>query len=126
MSIFDNPPWWRREFDTAWDRVKDVFRREWDETHPDPDNEITAQPDEDVAANALREDPYEEIESAYRFGFGAHRFYGDDYPAWDDALEALLMEEWSGLHPDDDDAWDRDADAIRRGWECQVPASFKK
>jgi hypothetical protein len=61
----------------------------------------------------------EEAERAYRFGYGARRRYGREFPAWDERVEALLEMDWRGIAPDDD--WRRFRRAVRRGWEFDKP-----
>ena len=32
---YRNPNWWSKEYDSAWDRVKAAFRRDWEQTKHD-------------------------------------------------------------------------------------------
>ncbi len=128
MDTYRNPQWWNKDMDSAWDRVKAAMRRDWDQTKYDfggnePD---TNQDVDDTVAQAAGRQPipprgqptYEEVEPAYRFGYGAHRYYSDRYTDWDSELENQLREDWRGANPNADDAdWDRMSPAIRRGWE---------
>src|ERR1700744_4038980 len=124
---YKNPTWWETENDSAWDRVKDAFKRDWDQTkhdfggkEPDTGQNIgnTARQAAGKEAIPPRHQPtYEEIEPAYRYGYGARAQYGDEYQEWDDELEARLRDEWTSLDPARKRFWDADRDAIRYGWE---------
>jgi len=65
------------------------------------------------------EPTYDELEPAYRYGYGARLHYGEDYPEWDDELEARLKEEWGDLEPSRKAAWEADREAIQRAWEFE-------
>src|SRR5215471_18313783 len=103
-----NPKWWTIENDSAWDRVKAAFKRDWDQTkhdfggkEPDTDQDV-----DDTVKQAAGKQPipprgqptYEEIEDAYRFGCGARSHYGRDYRDWDDRLESRLRSDWQGTY----------------------------
>jgi hypothetical protein len=60
---------------------------------------------------------YEEVEPAYRYGYGARSKYGREYPEWDDELEAQLKGEWDEIAPARRQTWMQDRAAIRRGWD---------
>ena len=32
---YNDPTWWNRDYDSGWDRVKEAFRRDWDQTKHD-------------------------------------------------------------------------------------------
>ncbi len=127
-----NPTWWTRENDSAWERAKAAFKRDWDQTKHDMGGD---EPDTDQnVSNTIRqatghesipprgEPAFEEVEPAYRFGYGARSFYQDDYPEWDDEVEGQLKAEWQELHPERKSKWDEDAEAIRYGWDFDEEA----
>jgi len=60
---------------------------------------------------------YEEVEDAYRFGYGARSQYGKDNRTWNDQLERKLEQDWSGTY--NDRQWSRYRDSVRRGWDYQ-------
>jgi len=120
-----NAAWWTTEHDTSWERTKEAFRRDWEQTKhdlggksPDLDQDIP-----DTVKQAAGKEPipprntpnFEDYEPAFRFGHGAHRQFGNKYPAWNDDLERNLRNDWSAAH--DDGEWARQRDAIRRGYE---------
>ena len=124
MSNYTNPTWWTRDNDSAWDRVKEAFKRDWDQTKHDlggrePD---TAQNISNTVKQASGKEPipprgfpaYEKIEPAYRFGHGARSYYRQKHPKWDTNLEAQLKQDWQASYPDEN--WDEYVIYIRRGW----------
>ena len=85
-----NPNWWNKEHDSAWNRVKAAFKRDWDQTKHDfggnePDMNQNV---DDTVKQAAGKQPipprgqptFEEAEDAYRFGYGARFQYGQQYP----------------------------------------------
>src|SRR6185369_5960253 len=99
-----NPKWWNKENDSAWERVKTAFKRDWDQTKHDFGGK---QPDMnqnvgDTVKQASGKQPipprgapvYEEMEDAHRFGYGARTHYGPRYAHWDSKLESELQRDW--------------------------------
>ncbi len=129
-----NPKWWTSEHDSAWERVKAAFRRDWDQTkhdfgghQPDTDQDV----DDTVKQAAGKQSipprgvpNFEESEAAYKFGYGARQYYGSRYSSWDNALESRLREDWRATGAASDD-WDQYRSAVRRGWDYErtEPAS---
>jgi hypothetical protein len=78
MTQYKNPAWWTKEEDSAWERTKEAFKRDWDQTkhdlggkQPDTNQNVT-----DTVKQAAGKEPipprgqpaYEQVEPAYRFG----------------------------------------------------------
>ena len=118
-----NPKWWNKEHESAWERVKMAFKRDWDQTkhdfggkEPDTDQDV-----DDTIKQAAGEQPipprgqptYEETEDAYRFGYGARGQYASTYRRWDQQLESQLERDWRETYDDRD--WNRYRDRVRRG-----------
>lgn len=129
-----NPKWWTKEYDTAWDRVKAAFKRDWDQTKHDfganrPD---TNQNVGDTVKQASGKQPipprgvpaYEETEDAYRFGYGARSYYRQRYANWNNQLETQLEQDWLETYNDRD--WARYRDSIRRGWDYESKEGISK
>jgi hypothetical protein len=127
MSQYKNPKWWTRENDSAWERTKAAFKRDWDQTKHDMGGQ---EPDiNQKAGNTARQASgkeaipprgvpvYEEVEPAYRYGYGARSKYSSEYPEWDDELETRLRGEWEEIAPARKRTWMQDRAAIRRGWD---------
>ena len=106
--------------------MKDAFKRDWEQTKHDfggdePDLDQNAN---DTVKQAVGSAPiphsqpnYEDLEPSYRFGYGAREHYGDEYPDWDDDLEARLRSDWENANPDQRETWMQERAAIRRGWD---------
>lgn len=125
MNSYKNPNWWTADNDSAWEKIKDAFKRDWDQTKHDfggrqPD---TAQNVNDTVKQASGKQPipprgtpvYEKAEPAYRFGYGARSYYGQKYPKWDTKLEAELRRDWQASYPQGN--WSDDVEYIRYGWD---------
>lgn len=129
-----NPRWWNQQNESAWERVKAAFKRDWDQTRhdfgankPDTDQQVG-----DTVKQAAGKQPipprgqptYEEVEDAYRFGYGARSYYGGQYAAWDDELEARLQRDWRETYNERD--WKQYRESIRRGWSWEDSSGMKK
>jgi hypothetical protein len=134
MDKHRNPAWWNEENDSAWERVKSAFKRDWDQTkhdfggrEPDTDQDV-----DDTVKQAAGKQPIpprgqptqEEVEDAHRFGYGARRHYGQRFSRWDDSLETELRRDWSGTYSDRD--WDRYRDHIREGYDYDDTRGLRK
>jgi len=127
MTTYNDPTWWTRENDSAWNRIKASLKRDWDQTKHDMggDSPETKQNANDTLKQAAgkeaippRGEPvYQKAEPALRFGYGARSYYGKKYPAWNRDLEAQLRRDWSGANPGQDDSWDANAEYVRSGWD---------
>jgi hypothetical protein len=124
---YRNPSWWTGEHDSAWDRVKEAFRRDWEQTKhdfgaggKDLDQDVHETVGQAVGAQPIppgNQPNYEEDEAAARFGYGARRQYGSSYSQWNDDLEARLKKDWETVRGDTGASWDRARRAVRRGWD---------
>jgi hypothetical protein len=122
-----NPRWWDQNHDSAWERIKAAFRRDWDQTKHDfgGDEPDTDQDVDDTVAQAAGKQPipprgtatYEENENAYRFGYGARRHYGKRYNTWNNQVEEELRRDWDTMDTGVD--WPRYRSAVREGWEYE-------
>ena len=125
------PSWYTSEDDTAWEKVKSAFRRDWQQTKHDfggKEPNLNQQVGDTVAQatgskpippgnaptphpSANKADAYNDAdEPAYRYGYAASRHYGADED-WSDETEAMLQNDWS-----DQSEWERHREAVRRGW----------
>jgi hypothetical protein len=126
-----NPKWWNTEYESAWERVKAAFKRDWDQTkhdfgenEPDTDQDV-----DDTVKQAVGKQPipprgqltFEEKEDAYRFGYGARRHYGKN---WNDEVASQLENDWRAMHGDR--AWEKYRDAVRQGWDYNDKPPIRK
>lgn len=129
MKSTNNPSWWKPELDSAWERTKEAFKRDWDQTkhdiggaEPDTNQQVGNTVKQALGKESIppRYEPtYEEIEPAYRFGFGARSQYRDEYPEWDEELVTRLQKDWKNLNPNQAYDWEKYRAAIRHGWEYE-------
>lgn len=128
-----NAAWWGAEHDSGWERIKAAFRRDWEQTKHDlggkqpdlkqhvPDTiqqaagETTIPPGNAPVGGA----DFEEVEAAFRFGYGARLYYGKIHVLWDAELERKLQNDWS--QGGDAAQWQRYSSAVRRGYEYKGP-----
>jgi hypothetical protein len=126
MNTYKNPTWWATDNDTAWDKVKAAFKRDWDQTKHDLGGKQpeTKQNVNDTVKQASGNQPipprgvpvYEKIEPAYRFGYGARSHYGKTHPSWNPALESELRRDWMASGGQEND-WTTESQFIHKGWD---------
>jgi hypothetical protein len=126
MNQHRNPGWWANDYDSAWDRVKAAFRRDWDQTKHDfggnqPDTNQDVDDTVKQASGSQSIPPrgvpnFEENEAAYKFGYGARKHFGSQYRSWNNELESRLQTDWRSSRGDADD-WKQYREAVRRGWD---------
>jgi hypothetical protein len=125
MKERKNPKWWNQEHESAWDKVKAAFKRDWDQTkhdfggnEPDTDQDV-----DDTVKQAAGKQPipprgqptYEEHEDAYRFGYGARSHYGKQHRDWNEQLESQLRQDWEQTYADR--GWNQYRNSVRVGWD---------
>ena len=129
-----NPKWWNNQHESAWERVKAAFKRDWAQTKHDlgGGQPRTGQQLSDTVKQAAGKEAippggmpdYEQTEDAYRFGYGARSQYGNRFPGWDNALEAQLERDWCETYADRQ--WARYRQSIRYGWDYQDRQGMSK
>jgi len=128
------PKWWTNQHESAWERVKAAFKRDWDQTKHDVGGHEpnTHQHVGDTVKQAAGKEAipprgmpnYEEIEDAYRFGYGARSQYANRFSRWDSSLEAQLAKDWRETYTGLD--WESYKAAVRRGWDCDEKSGLSK
>ena len=110
----NRPGWYTDEHDSAWDRVKNAFRNDWEQTRHDFGADTARDLDQDVGDTVRqavgREDTFESHEPAFRFGHAAQRHYRSTYPTWNDDLDTRLRQEYGS-------EYERDRGFIRKAYE---------
>lgn len=128
-----NPKWWTKDNDSAWERVKAAFQRDWDQTkhdlggkRPDTDQDVDDTVKQAVGSQPIppRGQPVQEQEDAHRFGYGARTHYGQRYSRWDDDLESQLRRDWQESYSDRE--WKGYRDEVRRGWDYEDDERSRK
>ncbi len=126
-----DPNWWTEGQSSAWDRVKEAMRRDWDQTKADlsgkakghdlhqgvSDTVKQAAGTEVIPPSGVPNDDssFSDFEPAYRYGAGAANRLAEDRE-WNELLEVKLSQEWTGLDPLQ--PWVDSKDYVRRGWEA--------
>ena len=115
-----NPRWWRDDHTSAWTRIKEAMRRDWEQTKHDfnkkSGQELHQNVDDTLKQMAGKEPvggEWNSVEPAMRFGYGAGQNYKDDMEF--DAREKDLERDWNDTKPSS--PWSDSRDHIRRGWE---------
>lgn len=130
-----HPSWWQGEHDSAWDRIKGAFHRDWEQTkydfggeEPDLEQDAGDTIGQMTGAQPIPEgtSDWDEYEPAYRFGYGARHQYGAAYQDWNDDLEARLYADWSDTYGGTEDDWGRYRPHVRRGWEHTVADATRR
>ena len=127
MNQHKNPAWWTAANETAWDRTKAAFKRDWDQTkhdvganQPDTQQNITRTINQAVGTEVIPPRGvanYDDLEPAYRFGHGAYDNYSLTFLQWDQDLEDRLEADWDTTDPLRVKNWTEDREAIRHGWD---------
>jgi len=124
------PSWYSKEDESAWERVKDAFRRDWRQTkhdfggkQPDLNQQVgdtisQAAGSEPIPPGNMKNprtetktDTYQDAyEPAYKFGYAAYRHHGSCCD-WNDETESKLRNDWG-----DDTDWAKNKEAVQRGW----------
>lgn len=135
-----NPKWWTNEHTSAWDRVKDAMKRDWEQTKADFSSKRGTELDQHVGdtvkqaagkqaipapsqPNATSKDvkpgqadqTWDRYADDYRFGTGARYQYGTDHAAWDQRLETKLKTDWDDLKTGR--TWDDAKGRVRRAYD---------
>jgi hypothetical protein len=128
------PNWWNQEHDSAWDRVKDAMKRDWEQTKSDlsmgragkdldqdvPDTVKQAAGKQAIPPASQKNPPdvddkdWKNVEGEYQYGVGARNQYGKSED-WNDRVESKLREEWGDLKAGR--TWDEVKSSVRRGWD---------
>lgn len=129
------PSWYTEKDDTAWTRIKEAFKRDWQQTEHDFGANVPnlQQQVGDTVGQATGSKPIpagntptphaakntssyqDQDESNYRYGYAAYRHYIPESDVEEDdweGSESMIRNEWS-----DQSEWERRRDAIRRGWD---------
>ena len=130
--------WWTLEtHESAWDRVKEALKRDWEQTKADFGGTAPElnQGVEDTVKQAVGMDAipgpgqanvpggletpnWTRYEDSVRYGVGARVQYGQQYPAWSDELETTLAKEWEEGKDRVKRDWVQVKAAVRRGYEA--------
>ena len=110
----NKPNWYTDEDDSSWERIKNAFKNDWEQTKSDFGSKSARDLNQDVGDTikqaAGADNAFENHEQAFRFGYAARRNFVSTHRAWDDELEKRLRTDYVG-------DFTRDRDYIRRAYE---------
>lgn len=90
---------------SAWDRIKNAFANDWEQTKADFGSDNARDMDQDVDDTFKQmmgsDDAFENREQAFRFGYTAHQRHHGKNPKWNSSLESRLRDEYEGDFDDD-------------------------
>jgi hypothetical protein len=129
-----DPTWWSDEHTSAWGRVKAALRRDWEQTKADVSSRGTElnQGVTDTVKQAVGNEPvppgnqqtpkthskdetWEHVEAAHRYGVGARHHHGAKDAGWNDGVESKLKEEWGDMR--NGRTWDEVRASVKRAWD---------
>ena len=135
-----HPKWWNEsEHGSAWSRVREAMRRDWEQTkhdlHLKGGHELNQRmtdtveqiqgiqeppsPDRPNPPKVVGELGWDEVEEPIGYGYAARRKYGTDHPKWNDRLEGTLKSEWDGAKDTTRRGWDDVRRWVRHGYEYE-------
>lgn len=135
MNTQNTPSWWTQDHTSAWERVKEAMRRDWDQTKRDlalgGGHELN-QSVTDTVKQAVGQEPippghlpnpskasdsWDDVEGPIGYGYGARRTYADHHPTWDDKLESTLERDWTATKGVTPQPWSNVKRWVRHGYE---------
>jgi hypothetical protein len=132
-----HPKWWKDEYGSAWERIREAVRRDWQQTLHDlhaGGHELNQKvgdtfkqaegkaPIPDInRANppsviGTLDGQWEKVEQPMKYGFAAGRQFGDLHPAWDQDIERKLEAEWEAQGPSRG-TWGEIRGHVQKGYE---------
>ncbi len=91
---------WYAEQLSARERIKAALANDWEQTKHDfgstTARDLNQDVDDTVKQAAGTKDAFENHEQAFRFGYAAQSHYGEQYPEWNDELDASLRKDFEG------------------------------
>jgi hypothetical protein len=132
-----HPTWWNEKEESAWDRVKEALRRDWEQTkfdlHMKGGHELN-QNVGDTMNQATGTDPipardapnpprvignWDDVELPIGYGYGARHRYIQEHPTWNDGLERTLRADWEKDRDESRRAWNDVRGWVRHGYEIE-------
>lgn len=135
MSTTWHPSWWNDSHVSAWERIKEAIRRDWEQTkhdlHLSGGHELNQGVEDTLkqAANQQAIPPddrpnppkvigsWDDVEVPLGYGYGARQRYGAEHPAWNDGVEKTLRTEWELGRAQAAPGWDDVKGWVRHGYE---------
>lgn len=140
METTWQPEWWDDSHRTAWERVQEALRRDWEQTKFDlnvGDGEMLNQDAGDTIRQAAGAEPipprhernplkiregWERAELPVRYGYAAFQKFGGQYPTWGPGVEDTLQKGWESGLTVGQQAWAQAREQVKYGYEYQAAA----
>ena len=112
MTTTWQPKWYDEQHVSAWARIKEALRRDWEQTKHDlglPGGHELNQSAEDTIKQGARTEAippddrpnppkvigrWDEAEYPIGYGYTARRVFGSEHPTWNEGIELRLRSEW--------------------------------
>ena len=133
------PKWWTEEtHGTAWGKVKDAMKRDWEQTKADLHlgGRDLGQDVGDTLKQAGGQEPippgstpnsggtrkgsdlaWDDAEQPLMYGFGARRQYGEQHAQWNEKLESTLRTDWESGGDKAKRKWDDVKNVVRHAYD---------
>ena len=126
-----DPSWWTKEHTSGWNKARDAFMRDWEQTKSDlsggragrdlnqdaSDTAKQAVGKEAIPPRNVPNPQFSKYEPALRFGYGAR----SQYSRWDDDTERQLSRDWSSTgHPS---KWEEVKAYVKHAWDKATNSS---
>ena len=135
MSTHWHPSWWTETHGSSWDRMKEAFHRDWEQTKHDlhikgghelnqgvADTVKQAANKEAIPADDRPNPPkvigsWDDVEMPVGYGYAARQRYGAEHPRWNESVENTLRSEWELGRAKTTHAWNDVKGWVRHGYE---------
>ena len=133
------PKWWSEDkHGSAWNRVKEAMKRDWEQTKSDihvggrdldqdvNDTVKQAAGKDAIPPKYVANEPggtpknkasWDDVEGPMRFGFGARQQYGSQHADWDEKLETTLKTEWEEAKSTTKRGWNDVKQHVHNGYD---------
>lgn len=138
MHTHWHPKWWKDEHESAWDRVREAVRRDWQQTKHDlhaGGHELNQGVKDTVKQAAGKEaipdinkanppkvvgqidGEWEKVEAPLEYGFAARQQFGSQHAQWNEKLETQLKSEWETENKAQKGLWSDVKPYVRKGYD---------
>jgi hypothetical protein len=126
-----HPSWWTKDHSTSWEKVKEAFHRDWEQTKADLSKKAGHELNQNIgdtvkqaagkevipAGNAPNPSQanFDDFAPALQLGHAARLQYGKDHKQWNEGLETKLQKDWDSVGANR--GWSDVKDYVRKGFD---------